>query len=120
MVAKRDFRGLPTHTGLGLQFLFYQIDDYDHGSGIGQEDNYHGVYFRVNGRNVPYTATRNGFNLCGNDTYDAVSKIIINDTAHSNETLTFEVHANGTKFGISNMLLFLYNCVDCASNSISY
>lgn len=84
--------------------MFYQIDDYDLDGGP------HRVYFKINGREVPYVPSNYGYDICGNSSYDSIRKIILNDTSHTNETLTFEIHGNKTKFAISNMLLFLFNC----------
>lgn len=79
----RNFGPLPTHQGVSLQFMFYQIDDYDLAGGP------HRVYFKINGREVPYVPSNYGYDICGNSSYDSIRKIILNDTSHTNETLTF-------------------------------
>jgi hypothetical protein len=112
----KSFTNLPNHQGVYLHFFFYQIDDYD---GISNTNNFNSLSFSLNGINIPYNISRYGYDMCGNSSYDSVSKIILNDPSHSANSLNFQVNGVGTKFGISNMLLFLSNCKEC-SGGISY
>lgn len=103
----KNFTNLPSHIGTYLHFYFYQIDDFD---GVTNSSNFDVVYFRLNGNTIPYNVSRVGYDICGNSTYDSVNKIILSSPTHSESTLNFEVHGTGTKFGISNILIFLSNC----------
>ena len=113
----KTWTNLPAHQGISLQFYFFQIDDYD---GITNSNNLYTVYFKINGQQIPYTVSSLGYNVCGNSSYDSIHKLVLNDPTHSSQTLTFGVHGNRVKFGISNLLVMLTNCPTCAGNSVTY
>lgn len=112
---KKNFTKLPTHNGATIQFYFYQIDDYN-----ADPANPYTVYFKINDKVIPYNISPTGYNICGNSSYDSLQKLTISDPTHNNENLIFEVHGNRVKFGVSDMLVMLKNCADCASNTVTY
>jgi hypothetical protein len=112
----KNFDNLPSHTGVILHLFFYQIDDFNPATA---NNSYDTAYFKLNNLEIPYNTSNIGYNICGNDTYDSITKIILTDDFHTSSTLTFQIDGNGIKFGISNILLFLQNCLTC-QGGISY
>lgn len=101
---RKLFTDLPPHQGAYIHMYYYQIDDYDTARSL------HTTAFKLNNKNIPYNISNIGYNICGNSSFDSINKIVLHDPTHTDRTMTLEINANRTKFGISNMLLFLTNC----------
>jgi hypothetical protein len=83
---KKIYSNLPTHQGIILHFYFYQIDDFD---GVTNNNNYHTVNFKINNQLIPYKVSTNGYDACGNSTFDSIQKYVLADPKHSSSNLTF-------------------------------
>lgn len=114
---ERKFGGLPSHRGVSVHFILYEIDEYDDFEN--SANNLYGVYFKLNSKVYPHTPSKIRKQICGNNSLDGITKVILNDDAHTGSSLTIGVHANRTKIGINNVLVFLKQCSDC-SNTVSY
>lgn len=98
----RFFERLPAHQGVYLHFYLYQIDNYD-------AANLKSLQFKLDNQEIPYNLSTNGYDICGNSSYDSIQKVTLFSPTHRAENLNFSIVGN-SKFGISNLLVFLANC----------
>lgn len=109
----RKFQNLPPHQGVYLHFYLYRIDNYDVGS-------IQNLQFKLDDKEIPYNQSTNGYEICGNSSSDSIQKVTLYDPTHNAGNLNFQIIGNNTKFGISNLLVFLTNCDECKNYGISY
>lgn len=109
----RNFQNLPNHQGVYVHLYLFILDNFD-------ANNLRGPEFKFNNKVIPYTLLANGYDICGNNSFDSVQKLVLYDPNHSASNLNLDITASNLKFGISNLLVFLSRCQECKNYGISY
>lgn len=106
---RRQFTGLPEHTGVLLYFTLFQIDDNYLPNGslsftLGDKK-----YTEDNITNLTQLGSLR-MNLCGNSSLDSSFVVELRDPSHTASVLEFGLHLNRMgKIGLNNLQFFLTN-----------